>query len=161
MLRRIAGLTLFGATTLMAVDVVFAWYQRLQPVPFVSNYTIPCEQDAMAAWCGSLQRLFAAGAVLLSAGVVLLVAGQTLVALVLLRMTRQRWLASGGATLAGLAGAGALWLSRQALEAYYNLSLFPERYPPEFFTARLAAIGRISQTYMAWRLALSCSQRLC
>jgi hypothetical protein len=45
---------------------------------------------------------------------------------------------------------GTLWLSRQALEAYYNLSLFPDRYPPEFLTARRAAIERLSQTYMVW-----------
>ena len=45
---------------------------------------------------------------------------------------------------------GAIWTSRQALEAYYNLSLLPDRYPPEFFLARLAAIDRMSQTYMAW-----------
>ncbi len=152
MLRRIAALTVFAAISLVGVSAVFAWYQQLQSVPTMSNYTIPCEQDATAAWCGSLQRIFSSGAVLLGAGVVLLVAGLTLVALVLLRLARQRWLAAGAATIAGLAGMGALWVSRQALEACYNLSLFPDRYPAEFFTARLAAIDRMSQAYMAWSI---------
>jgi hypothetical protein len=147
---RILLLVTYGAVTLTVAFALVAWYQRLQPVPYVSNYTIPCEQDATDAWCGSLQRIFAAGAMLLGVGAALLVAGLTLGALALLRMARQRWLASYGAALAGLAGIGALWLSRQALEAYYNLSLFPDRYPPEFFPARLAAIDRMSQTYIAW-----------
>jgi hypothetical protein len=52
--------------------------------------------------------------------------------------------------LPGVAAVGAFWISRQALEAYYNLSLFPDRYPAEFFLARLTAIDRMSQTYLAW-----------
>jgi hypothetical protein len=150
MLRRIASLIMTGAVTLTVAFALVTWYQQFQPVPYRSNYTVPCEQDTMAAWCGSLQSIFAAGAVLLGAGVVLLVAGLTLVALVLLRMTRQRWLTSGAAALAGLAGVGALWASRQALEAYYDLSPLPDSYPAQFFPARLAAIDRMTQTYMAW-----------
>jgi hypothetical protein len=150
MLRRVATLAAFGVTTLVAAGAAFAWYQQFRPVPYVSNETIPCELDATAAWCGSLQSIFAAGAILLSAGVVLLVAGLTLVALVMLRLARQRWLTAGVATIAELAGIGALWASNQALEAYYNLSLFPDRHPAEFFPARLAALERMSQTYMGW-----------
>lgn len=67
MLRRIAALTVFAAISLVGVSAVFAWYQQLQSVPTMSNYTIPCEQDATAAWCGSLQRIFSSGAVLLGA----------------------------------------------------------------------------------------------
>ena len=150
MLRRIAALTVFAAISLVGVSAVFAWYQRLQPVPYRSYYTTPCQQDAATAWCGSLHRIFSAGAVLLGAGAALLIASLTLLALVLLRMTRQRWLTSGMSALAGVTAVGAFWVSRQALEAYYNLSLFPDRYPAEFFPARLAAIDRMSQTYMAW-----------
>lgn len=124
-------------------------------MPYRSNYTVPCEQDATAVWCGSLQRIFSAGAILVGAGVVLLIAGITLGALLLLRISRQRWLTAGGAPLAGLAGMGALWLSRQALDAYYNLSLFPDRYPAQFFPARLTAIDHISQAYMAWSVGAS------
>src|SRR5262245_37543357 len=97
MLRRIATLIVFGAITLTVVFALVAWYQRLQPVPYVSNYSIPCELDATAAWCGSLQRIFAAGAILLGAGAALLIVSLTLLALVLLRMARQRWLTSGAA----------------------------------------------------------------
>ncbi|HEY7093494.1 MAG TPA: hypothetical protein VH393_09960 [Ktedonobacterales bacterium] len=150
MLRRIAMLIVFGAATLTVAIAFVAWYQGLQPVPYRSYYTAPCEQDAAATWCGSLQRIFAEGAILLGAGVVLLVVGLILGALVIWRMARQHWLTSGVATLAGLTGGGALWFSQQALEAYYNLSLFPDRSPPEFLSVRLAAIDRISQTYMAW-----------
>lgn len=35
-------------------------------------------------------------------------------------------------------------------EAYYNLSLFPDSYPAEFSPARLVAMERITQDYMAW-----------
>jgi hypothetical protein len=150
MLRRIATLTVYAAISLVAVGAVFAWYQQFQPVPYRSYYTAPCLLDATPAWCGSLNRIFSAGAMLLGAGVVLLITCLTIVALVLLRMARQRWPTLGGTALAGLAGVGALWLSRQALESYYNLSLLPDRYPAEFFPARLAAIDRISQAYMAW-----------
>jgi hypothetical protein len=150
MLRRITILIVFGVGTLTVIGALVAWYQRLQPVPYRSNYTVPCEQDATAAWCSSLPRNFSAGAILLGAGVALLVASITIGALALLRMTRHRWLTASGAILAGLTGVGALWLSRQALEAYYDLSLFPDRYPAEFFPARLAKISRITQDYMAW-----------
>ena len=150
MLRRIATLFLFGATTLTVAFALVAWYQRFQLVPYRSYYTAPCELDAAAAWCGSLHTIFSAGAMLLSAGIVMLVVGLTVGALVVLRVARQRWLTSGTSALAGVAAVGAFWLSQQALEAYYNLSLFPGRSPPEFFASRLAAIDRMSQTYMAW-----------
>jgi hypothetical protein len=150
MLRRIATLIMFGAVTLTAAFALVAWYQQFRHAPYVSNYTIPCEQGAKAAWCGSLQSIFSAGAILLGAGVVLLSAGLSLIALVMLRLTQRRWLPSSVATIAGLAGAGAFWVSWQALEAYYNLSLFPDRYPAAFFPARLAAIDRIAQDFMAW-----------
>ena len=108
MLRRIAALTVFAAISLVGVSAVFAWYQQLQSVPTMSNYTIPCEQDATAAWCGSLHRIFSVGRG--SSGRwrrALLVAGLTLVALVLLRLARQRWLAAGACrAIAGLAGNG-------------------------------------------------------
>ena len=148
--RRIARLIVFGAVTLTMAAAFAMRYQRLQPVPYMSNYTTPCKQDATAAWCGSLQSIFSAGAILLGAGVVLLIAGVTLVALVhgaddAPTLAHSRW-----GELAGLAGVGAFWLSRQALEAYYNLSLFPDRYTPRFFPARLAAIDRMTQTSMAW-----------
>ena len=150
MLRRSVTLIVFGAATLTMAAAFVMWYQRLQPVPYMPTYTIPCEQDATAALCGSLQRIFWGGAILLGAGVILLVAGVSLVALVMVRMTRLRWLTASGAIIAGLAGIGAFWLSRQALEAYYHLSLFPDRHPPVFFPARLAVIDRMSQIYMAW-----------
>jgi hypothetical protein len=57
MLRRIAMLIVFGATFTVAASFV-VWYQRFQPVPSVSHYTIPCEQEVTAAWCGALQRTF-------------------------------------------------------------------------------------------------------
>lgn len=150
MLRRIARLIVFGTVTLALSVALVAWYRRLEPVPYMPNYTIPCEQDATAAWCGSLQRIFWAGAIILGAGVILLVAGVSLVALVMVRMTRLRWLTAGVAIIAVLAGIGAFWLSHQALDAYYKLSLFPDRHPPDFFLARLAKIDRITQDYMAW-----------
>ncbi|HEY7023199.1 MAG TPA: hypothetical protein VH349_18920 [Ktedonobacterales bacterium] len=150
MLRRITTLIVFGAVTLTMAFALVAWYQRLQSVPYKPYYTAPCEQDAAAAWCGSLQKIFSAGAILLGASVVLLVAGLTLGGIVMLRMTRQRWLTSAMSALAGAAAVGAFWTSRQALEAYYNLSLLPDRYPVEFFPARLAAIDRTSQAHMAW-----------
>jgi hypothetical protein len=141
----------FGAVTFVAALATVSLYQRQRALPYRPYSYAPCEQDATATWCDSLQTIFSAGAILRGAGAVLLVAGVTLGALALLRMTRMRWLTTGAAVIASIGGVGALWLSQQALEAYYDLSLLPTHsFPSVFLQARLARIDYFSQIYHDW-----------
>jgi hypothetical protein len=120
-------------------------------VPYRESYTAPCEQN-VTAFCDSLQKIFSSGALLRGAGGVALVVGVTLGAFAILHLTHRRWSVAGFATVAFLTGIGGLWLSQQALEAYYQLSLFPHSYPPQYFQARLAMIASESQVYTAWSI---------
>jgi hypothetical protein len=151
MVKRILLLSAFGASLIIAVSALLTNYLQQQRLPYRESYTAPCEQD-VAAFCASLQTIFSCGALLRGAGGVALVVGVTLGALAILRMTHRRWIVAGFATVAFLTGIGGLWLSQQALEAYYQLSLFPHSYPPQYFQARLAMIASMSRFYTAWSI---------